>query len=167
MGNEDVTYTTFTEMSSNTKSLNVTRTKDGCSTVLIIRGHTSVLMVNEYISMVAVIKTLQYYLRLVHFSTSMCLYILNSSPTLSHSSRQNLTMAPSFHLFVIHHSHITTPHNIHGHLRTTASQNVDFCLPPLLSSSLFSYPSISLLTLDTILHNKVLNISITTSPIIK
>jgi hypothetical protein len=68
-----VTYPTFTEGPLSTKSLNVTRTKDGCSTVLIILGHRSVMMVT-------VIKILQYYLRLVHFSTSMCLYILNSSP---------------------------------------------------------------------------------------
>jgi hypothetical protein len=80
IGNEDVTYPTFTEGPVSTESLNVTRTKDGCSTVLITRGHTSVMMVNEYIAMAAVIKILQYYLRLVHFSTSMCLYTLNPSP---------------------------------------------------------------------------------------
>lgn len=134
-------------------------------------GETQVLWrwMNTYIGMVAVIKILQYYLWLVHFSMSMCLYILKSSPSslplsFSRSSRQNLTVASSFHL-VIHHSHIITPHNIHGHLPTSASQNVDLCVPPLLSSSLYYYPS-PLLTSDIMLHNKVLNISITTSTII-
>lgn len=98
----------------------------------------------------------------------MSLYIKTQSmvsPLLIHPDRISLwhrVFSSSSFIIPI----LFTPHNVQGHLPTTASQNVDLCVPPPLSSSLYYYPSPSLLTSDIMVHNKVLNISITTSTII-
>jgi hypothetical protein len=143
--------------------LNVTSTKDGCSTVLIIRGDTTIVMVNEYIAMVAVIKTL------ILLASSTFLYVYVSvyiKPPLSHSYWQSLPVAPTFHFVVIHHPHISTLYNIHGLLPTTISQNVHLWATSFIFESVLLSPSF-LAHLRSDSHNNMLDISITISTIIK